>query len=463
MRHSDHTNFFATLLLGISTFAVVFSYMVSVQFLQLPEPAQVLSLTSSSRTLISYFAIGAPYADDRKGLVYVYPADRIDNEPIATLSNPIPQNIFFGSTVAVGDYNADGYDDVAVGSSRGLSSTPLVHVFSGKDFSLLYSLADTFDVVSVFSLHDVNHDGVDDFAVSSRDPASVSSISNASFVSLYSGTGELLGTAFPSSFGFYDSGFGISVAAGDLDHDGALELFIGAPYERNALGVAVGSVYAYRLSSDGLLSLPRFPLYGDSEGELFGTAVAFGNLLTPHEGVLLVGSPRFGVRSSREPGFVSAYALFYNRMARVARYYGVRSGDHYGQGIAVVDDMNLDGDDDFIVSAPYHDSTRIHASNAGAVYLLSLSESNGNSHELGFWEGEYSEKYFGSSLAVLGNVGRRNFSAVGIGSPFLNNGVVAVLGYNRFLGAPSLLYSLSSPQLVSSDERFGASLSGQLP
>ena len=124
-----------------------------------------------------------------------------------------------GVTVSYGDVNGDGYDDIVVGAAPGAG--PHVKVFSGRDFSVLYSFF-AFDKAFAggvtVAAGDVNGDGKDDIIVGAGaggDPR----------VSVFDGgTGKLV-----RSFLAYDPGFrgGVDVGYG-ANADGTGSIITGA-------------------------------------------------------------------------------------------------------------------------------------------------------------------------------------------------------------------------------------------
>jgi hypothetical protein len=125
-----------------------------------------------------------------------------------------------GVTVASGDVDGDGFDDIITGADSG--GGPHVRVFSGNGG---HSLLNFFAYDGAFrggvrvSSGDVNGDGLDDIITGAG-------AGGASHVRVFSGAGA----ASLSSFFAYDTAFtgGVFVAAGDADGDGKADIFTGA-------------------------------------------------------------------------------------------------------------------------------------------------------------------------------------------------------------------------------------------
>ena len=156
-----------------------------------------------------------------------------------------------GVSVATGDVNGDGVADIVVGTLNGFSH---VKVFSGADGAELASFF-AFDGftggVNVASA-DVDGDGFDDIVVGTQ--------SGSSHVKVFSGaTGAEL-----KSFIAFDAGYtgGISVAAGDLNGDSNADIVVGALQ-------GVSHVKGFSGSDDS--ELASFFAY---EGSLGGVSVA---------------------------------------------------------------------------------------------------------------------------------------------------------------------------------------------
>jgi hypothetical protein len=125
-----------------------------------------------------------------------------------------------GVWVAAGDVNYDGYADVITGAGAG--GGPHVRVFSGFDGAELASFF-AYDPAFTGGVHvaagDVDHDG-------HADVITGAGVGGSPHVRVFSGADQ----SELASFFAYDSAFsgGVSVAAGDVDHDGHADIITGA-------------------------------------------------------------------------------------------------------------------------------------------------------------------------------------------------------------------------------------------
>ncbi|MCB9906323.1 MAG: FG-GAP repeat protein [Planctomycetes bacterium] len=261
-------------------------------------------------------------------------------------------NSAFGSALDfAGDVNGDGVGDVIVGAplhqEAGEIQNGRAFVFSGLDGSVLYSLggAGFYDSMgfAVSGVGDANLDGFADFAVGA--PGTDNGGNDTGSVTVYSGMDGSVLHAFQGT----DPGdlLGSSLAAlGDLDADGFPDFAAGA---RNRDGAQANNGSVVVIS--GQFGTVLYERFGSAAAQSMGYSLAaIGDLDGDSKVDWIAGSAQ-DARAGSAAGSFQVYSgasgsLLYDVL-------GTSAGERLGESVASAQDMDGDGLDDFVVSAPY--------------------------------------------------------------------------------------------------------------
>jgi hypothetical protein len=198
------------------------------------------------------------------------------------------------------------------------------------------------------------------------------------------------------------------IASADLNGDGADDVLIGAP-DNSEGGTDAGSVYVVYGPVTGVMSLDDADLQyvGESAADRFGVSVSnagdidgdaiddfIAGATYDDEAGLDAGAAYVVAGDATSSGPVDEYAM--------AKIIGSGSEDQFGAQAVGGGDIDNDGQDDLMVSAPYSGGT----ADTGSVYVFygTLAGTVISDDADARFDGDTLDDQFGTSLAFVGDV-----------------------------------------------------------
>jgi hypothetical protein len=295
---------------------------------------------------------------------------------------------FYGGTLAVGNFNGDGFADLAVGApgwtnpmtvGNNRETQGALYLYDGSKTGLHYTGhrvhgpydgEDPFSLGSLAATADINRDGFADlaFKIDNKETKQIEVVYGR-----HSG----LRLNHPQ---FFDDFGAASMACGDVNGDGFPDLALGDDTDlANTHDVFQGAVQMIYGSSSGLRKLHRQKISGARLGTRIGLgeAIAVGDINHDGFGDVVVGDPAASKPSHPSPGKIvvlpgNSHGISAKRHRTIdekANHLSKHTGVHdlFGWSISI-SPINGDKFPDVLVGAP---GVRVSGKrNAGAAYVL---------------------------------------------------------------------------------------------
>jgi fibronectin type 3 domain-containing protein len=363
-----------------------------------------------------------------------------------------------------GDINGDGFTDLiltahSVGANEGI----VIGVWGAaggillpQDLTVIGANADDLLGWSATAAGDMNHDGYDDVVAGGiqmgfgTPPAAT----GPGFAEIHWGHPAPNATADRTLTGETDGDmFGFSVStSGDIDGNGRDDLVVGAP--RHVLNTNnPGLAYVYLSGYNGPGADPDTTLEGTDNGDAFGYAVSIcGDVNDDGYDDVLVTAPSHNSTTDFDVG--KAY-LYFGSSSGVGTtpdwtYVGKAQSDLLGYSASGVGDINDDGYDDIVVCAPACDAGSV--TNSGEEYVFYGGASGPKNTPDVTIQGSVTNGNLGVSVAPLGDANNDGIGDFAIGEPNVDNGTTTDAGaVDVFFGTTAGISS--SPDIVKKGSR----------
>jgi len=340
-----------------------------------------------------------------------------NNQASATLGYAVDGNC---------DVNNDGYKDVIIGSNlfdNGQTNEGRAYVFHGSSSGLPATPNWTTESnktsaqygKAVACAGDVNNDNYDDVLIGA--PNFQNTLANEGKVFLYKGSATGLSTTAAWSFVGAQNGANAGTAvssAKDTNNDGYDDIIIGAPNYDNTL-TNEGAAFVFLGTATNPAATPNWTKYGGVASALYGWSVSYAKKLNnDNYGDIIIGAPGYKKTLTAEGGVFIYYGSATGPESTFLAAYGGQTSANFGRCVRSAGDVDGDGYNEVIVSAPLYDNGQ---TNEGATYIFMGSTIGVSLTSSWKVEGNLASAQFGYSIAGDFDINNDGYDDVVVGAP----------------------------------------------
>lgn len=346
--------------------------------------------------------VGAPYAikDSNIGVVLVYKGDSAgaySSAPATLLTGDDNLGFSFVKLEKGTNDTSEGFAAGAIsGSGDGDNDASLcgtVSIYRNGEPTIKISGEEAMDKFG-YSLTsgDFNSDGYTDIAVGALFHTPSATLYQQGAVYVFFGPGFTDAGKVSLEASSTNKGLGYAMAAGDINNDTYTDLLISASGKVLVFkGVASGSNFEQSIDS------PSLTISNSATG--FGKAIAVvGDYDSDGKNEVAIGALNATVNSNRDTG--SVYIIKGDATTTLAQMNGTNLFDRFGASLASVPDMDSDGKPELVVGATMVNADPDYLS--GKVYLFKSSTFGSSWSPLSAFPGTAKDQSYGSFLAPAG-------------------------------------------------------------
>ncbi len=381
--------------------------------------------------------------DEGRGYLYLGRPAGLDTAPAWTRESDIFGAHFGASVSSAGDVNGDGLAEVYVGVpqfANGQSGEGSSALFGGTITGLTEApiwttesnQIDANEGTSVANAGDINADGFDDLIVGT--PFGDVPLVDQGRVSVY--LGHILGPSDTPEWALsvpqMGAHGGAAVAgAGDVNGDGYCDILIAATAYDNGQADE-GRVWLYPGTATGPSNTATWSVEGNLAGAAWGTRLSTaGDVNGDGYADVIVGSSAYGAGGL---GRASVYLGSATGLATSPSFTlnGAVAGDAVGSSVACAGDFNGDGYNDIVIGAA---GREMDETDEGLVYVLAGGPDLPQTAPSWTMEGEQEGAGFGFRVAGAGDVNGDGYGDVIVSAHTYSNGQAAEGRALAYLGS----------------------------